>query len=111
MATHEDVGYFADAELYDPSTGKFTAIGNMTRRPGWSHGDPTPDGTVLIAGSQTALVALPLATELYDPATGTFTATADMTSPRFCHTATLLMDGRILMTGGYTSWPASSELS
>jgi hypothetical protein len=94
------------AEVYDPSTGKFSAVGKMTRVREDHTATLLRDGTVLITGSQLFPGATASA-ELYDPATGTFSVTADMTSPRFFHTATLLMDGRVLMAGGYTSYPAT----
>ena len=85
----------ASAELYDPSTGTFTATGGMI----------TPDPhTATLLGNGKVLIAggCPTA-ELYDPATGTFAVTGayggSYTGPLYVVTATLLLDGRVLITG------------
>jgi hypothetical protein len=104
---NEDYGYFANAEVYDPSTGKFTATDMMTT-PRENHtATMLRDGTTLIAGGW--YVRLYASAEVYNPATGMFTATTDMIWPRQGHTATLLMDGRILIAGGLTGWPDATN--
>ena len=100
----------ASAELYNPSTGTFSATGSMSV-PRW--GQTTTllrDGRVLIAGgvnsSSTAVGSVTNTAEIYDPATHTFTLTnGPMSSARFLHTATLLADGRVLLAGGGTTVP------
>jgi hypothetical protein len=95
------------AELYDPSTGSFSATGSMSV-PRISHtATLLPDGRVLIVGGNTGIVNQAIAAstttaELYDPGTGTFTSTAPMSVPRSLHTATLLNNGKVLIAGGVT---------
>jgi hypothetical protein len=98
----------ASAELYDPSTGTFTATGSMSVGRYLHTATLLQNGKVLIVGGVSTSASEPYATaELYDPATGTFTMTGAMATAREQHTATLLADGRVLIVGGTTSPPAS----
>jgi hypothetical protein len=76
-------------EIYDPSTGMFTATGNLIMVP--ITATLLFNGKVLITGQSVA--------ELYDPANGTFTLAGNMinTRSRFGHTATMLANGRVLI--------------
>jgi hypothetical protein len=93
--------FFASAELYDPTTGTFSATGSMTVGRVYQTATRLVDGRVLISGGAGADGGQSLASaELYDPTTGTFSATGSMTVGRVYQTATALVDGRVLITGG-----------
>jgi IPT/TIG domain/Galactose oxidase, central domain len=85
--------YIVSAEIYDPSTGTFTATGNMISG-GGVRSTLLQDGRVFIAEDGNAA-------EIYDPATGTFALTGAYAGPSavLVDTATLLPDGRVLVTG------------
>jgi hypothetical protein len=77
-----------------PAPGAWTATGSMTVGHESHTATLLPDGTVLVAGGNSA------ATDLYDPASRSWTATGTLIASRRQHTATLLTDGRVLVVGG-----------
>jgi hypothetical protein len=77
------------AELYDPSTGTFTATGSLNKTGLFHTATLLPDGKVLINWGASA--------ELYDPRTEAFSTIDGITSGG--NTATLLNNGKVLFTG------------
>jgi hypothetical protein len=95
---------YASTEIYDPTTGGFTATGDMTTRRHKHDAVSLPNGLVLVNGGsderddQGAYASA----EIYNPATGTFKAIGDMPTIRYKHggTSILLPNGKALIAGG-----------
>lgn len=89
------------ADLFDPSTGLFSATGSTHDARHGSTATLLANGKVLIAGGIMSNSQTRLATaELYDPAAGTFAYTGSMRVARDYQIAVLLPNGKVLIAGG-----------
>jgi hypothetical protein len=98
----------ATAELYDPTSGRWTLTGSMHEGRQGHAAVLLVTGEVLVIGGQTsgagpgAPHALATA-ELYDPDTGLWRETGLLATARVGATATFLQDGKVVAVGGATS--------
>lgn len=90
-----NTGPVKTAEIYDPTTGRFTPAGSFL---GGSFSAPILLANGRVLGLTQPDGGGPTSIEIYDPATATFSSAGSL--PDGCDNATTLADGRVLLVGG-----------
>lgn len=103
--------YVAGAELYDPASNSWSAVGTLANPRTGHVATLLASGKVLLTGGRNNSGILTSA-ELYDPISNTWSAAASLNAARSSHTATLLPSGKVYVAGGSgsTGSLASAEL-
>lgn len=96
------------AEIYNPSTGKWTVTGSMRTARAEFAAVILTNGKVLVAGGCTSYdvngcLAVTTAAELYNPSTGVWSSTGALRAGRMAMTGSLLTTGKVLIAGGQTA--------
>jgi Kelch motif/Galactose oxidase, central domain len=89
----------ASAEVFEPTTNRFTQVGRLAAPRVGQAGAALPDGGALVIGGWHP-DGLTRTTERFDPRSKTFHAGPDLLEERGGFTATPLRDGRVLIAGG-----------
>ena len=88
----------AGSEVFDPTTNKWSATGNLTTARRYHTAVLLQTGKVLVIGGYNGSAIT--SCELYNPSAGTWTAAASTSVARYLNGTTLLSDGKVLVTGG-----------
>jgi len=97
------------AEIYDPTTGRFTGAGNIRGRMAAPTAIALPNGTALVLGAPHGFEGWVSngGLSLYDPVAGQFLRASTLWEvKRGMNTATLLPNGVVLVAGGHQDGPS-----
>jgi len=93
------------AEVFDPTSGKWSFTSNMTRVRLQHTATRLSSGKVLVVGGRSSIYSsmCNAETELYDEATKKWTNTGKLNEGRCYHKAVRLASGKVLVIGGYSN--------
>lgn len=106
----EGTAPLAEAEVFDPVTGGFRAVGSLRTGRGGHTASLLPDGRVLVAGGWFGSRGVTPTVEIFDPSTERFSDGPALPQPRDAAVAVGLPDGDILLIGGRHS-PAADAVT
>jgi N-acetylneuraminic acid mutarotase len=112
LSLNESTGLYvctATAEVYNPSTGKWTATGSLPETRCAHSAALLESGSVLSAGGGQAN-SPDTAAYLYSPATGTWAATGSTIDPTLSSGVAVLQNGEVLLVGAAANLTNSAEL-
>ena len=115
-------GFRRSAEIYDPTSDRWSPTASMFEERVGHTATLRPDGRVFVIGGATVSEDSPegeeqgtefhATTEVYDPGPGTWAFAAEMAESRWHHSTTVLQEGTLLVVGGQnrSGLLASAEL-
>ena len=98
----------ASAEIFDPSSGRWTTTGSLALGRGGHAAALLGDGRVLVAGGWVGPSTYTDSTEIFDPATGSFTPGPRLPQASDGLAAASLGDGCALVVGGHVGEQVAS---
>ncbi|MEO5920361.1 MAG: kelch repeat-containing protein [Pseudolysinimonas sp.] len=90
----------ASAEVFDPGTGSWAAVGDLATQRGGHAAALLGSGDVIVVGGWVRSRTYTATTEVFDPHTGSFSPGPSLPSAADGLEAVTLDDGRVLVTGG-----------
>jgi N-acetylneuraminic acid mutarotase len=97
-------GVTTSTEIYNPSTGSWSATGNLNVARASYDAVLLPSGKILVAGGciKTCVSGNTATAELFDPTSGVWSKTGSMKTARVYFGMVLLSNGKVLAVGGCT---------